>query len=177
MVLKGQKGTILVAAGDEGSLSIMMNAAGFEEYFRKNNADITVRCIQDLYRAEANRQQMLACLREDKSIIGAYSVRARNTIPLCEAAMDSGRINELFLVGSDLFPENMCCLEQGIFSNLLHKNTYRQAYVATQYLTEFLLRNIAPPSESVYVRSEVLFRSSIPMYQCETVSGNHLYIS
>ena len=63
---------------------IRSNAAGFEEYFRKNNADITVRCIQDLYRAEANRQQMLACLREDKSIIGAYSVRARNTIPLCE---------------------------------------------------------------------------------------------
>ena len=171
MVLKGQKGTILVAAGDEGSLSHKMNAAGFEEYFRKNNADITVRCIQDLYRAEANRQQMLACLREDKSIIGAYSVRARNTIPLCEAAMDSGRINELFLVGSDLFPENMCCLEQGIFSNLLHKNTYRQAYVATQYLTEFLLRNIAPPSENVYVRSEVLFRSSISQ-PLKPVCGN-----
>ncbi len=76
--------------------------------------------------AEANRQQMLACLREDKSIIGAYSVRARNTIPLCEAAMDSGRINELFLVGSDLFPESAQMLSDGILKQLSIKGRIRR---------------------------------------------------
>ena len=98
-----------------------MNAAGFEDYFRKNNADITVRCIQDLYRSEANKQQMLACFREDESIIGAYSVRARNTIPLCEAAIASGRIQELFLVGSDLFPESAQMLSDGILKAIVYK--------------------------------------------------------
>ena len=165
MVLKGQKGTILVAAGDEGSLSHKMNAAGFEEYFRKNNADITVRCIQDLYRAEANRQQMLACLREDKSIIGAYSVRARNTIPLCEAAMDSGRINELFLVGSDLFPESAQMLSDGILKAIVYKGPYQKGYQGYKTLFEYLIKGILPKGEAISVPISIILQNNIKFYE------------
>lgn len=165
MVLNGKKGTILVAAGAEGSLSHKMNASGFEDYFRKHNGDIKVKCIQDLNQADANRQQMLQCFASDRTIIGAYSVRARNTIPLCKAAIQSGRLEELFLVGSDLFPESGQMLNDGILKAIVYKGPYQKGYLGYKTLFEFLIKGIPPKGEAVSVPISIILQNNIKFYE------------
>lgn len=165
MVLKGRKGTILVAAGDEDSLSHKMNATGFEDYFKKHNADIKVRSIQDLNQAEANMQQILKCFQEDKDIIGAYSVRARNTIPLCEAAIRSGRLEELFLVGSDLFQESAKMLNDGILKAIVYKGPYQKGYMGYKALFGYLIKGIRPKGDAISVPISIILQNNIKFYE------------
>lgn len=171
----GDEDEVLLCVGNDTVPSHFLIVDGFDSYIKKHG--IKNRIIRIPGYDGTTYEKICEQFRNNNNIKSCSSVTARGSIFLGKAIETCGRRGSVIAVGSDLFPENMSCLEQGIFSNLLHKNTYRQAYAATQYLTEYLLRNISPPSESVYVRSEVLFRSSIPMYQCETMSGNSLYIS
>lgn len=165
MVLQGRKGTILVAQGDERSLSHKMNAMGFEAYFKENNENITVKCVQDLNEGEANRRQMLECITEDSSIIGAYSARARNTIPMCEAVISSGRKDEIFAVGSDLFPESARMLNDGVLKAIVYKNPYEKGYAAFKTLFEYLIKGILPKGEAISVPISIILQNNIQFFK------------
>ncbi len=165
LVLQGKRGTILVAAGDERSLSHKMNADGFEDYFREQNADILVKRVQDLNQPEANREQMLQCFLEDPDIIGAYSTRARNTIPLCEALLRSGRRDEIFAVGSDLFQESADMLSSGVLKAIVYKNSYQKGYLGFKTLFEYLIKGIAPKDEAISVPISIILQNNIKFFK------------
>lgn len=165
MVLRGRKGTILVAAGDERSWSHKMNAAGFEDYLKIHNSDIEVFCVQDLYDPEANSRQMMELFSERKDIIGAYSVRARNTIPLCQAAIRSGRQEELFLVGSDLFPESAQMLKDGVLKAIVYKNPYEKGYIGYKTLFEYLIKGIEPRGTAISVQISIILQSNLDFFK------------
>lgn len=165
MVLQGRKGTILVAAGDEGSLSHKMNVTGFEDYFREYNSDISVKSVQDLNDFEANKKQILECFRSEPDIIGAYSARARNTIPLCEAAIQSGRKENMFLVGSDLFPESAQMLNDGVLKAIVYKNPYQKGYIGYKTLFEYLIKGIVPKGEAISVPISIILQNNIKFFE------------
>ena len=48
--------------------------------------------------------------------------------------------------------------------------------MAAKYLTEYLLREQKPVSEIVYVGSEIIFQSSLPMYEGEQGGLNGLLL-
>lgn len=165
LVLQGKRGTILVAAGDERSLSHKMNADGFEDYFREQNADILVKRVQDLNQPEANREQMLQCFLEDPDIIGAYSTRARNTIPLCEALLRTGRRDEIFAVGSDLFQESADMLSSGVLKAIVYKNPYQKGYLGFKTLFEYLIKGISPKDEAISVPISIILQNNIKFFK------------
>lgn len=165
MVLKEREGVILVAAGDAKSLSHKMNVAGFEDYFREHNPNIRVKCLPDLHQFEANKAHMLECFKEDPGIIGAYSARARGTIPLCEAAIESGRLKELFLVGSDLFPESAKMLNDGVLKAIVYKNPYEKGYMAFKTLFEYLIKGIAPKGEAISVPISIILQNNMKFFE------------
>ncbi len=170
-----EKDEVLLCVGNDAIPSHFLIVEGFDSYIRKNG--IRNRIIRVPGNDSSTYHKICGHLCNNENIKSCSSVTARGSVFLGKAIVDCNKQGSVLAVGSDLFPENMSYLEQGIFSNLLHKNTYRQAYVATQYLTNHLMRNIDPPSKNVYIRSEVLFRSSIPMYQGETLSGKQVYVS
>lgn len=165
LVLQGKRGTILVAAGDERSLSHKMNADGFEDYFREQNTNIQVKRVQDLNQPEANREQMLQCFLEDSDIIGAYSTRARNTIPLCEALLRSGRRDEIFAVGSDLFQESADMLSSGVLKAIVYKNPYQKGYLGFKTLFEYLIKGISPKDEAISVPISIILQNNIKFFK------------
>lgn len=164
MVLSEKKGTILVAAGDMNSLSHKLNADGFEEYFIENNSNIKIKRVQDPYKPEASYEQMLECFKNDNNIIGAYSTRARNTIPMCEALIDSGRTNEIFAVGSDLFPESKDMLNSGILKAIVYKNPYQKGYLGFKVLFEHLIKGIEPKNEAAFVPISIIMKNNIKFF-------------
>lgn len=165
LVLRGNKGTILMAEGNKHSLSHKLNASGFESYFLENNPDITVKCVEDQRDFEANRLQMLRYFQEDPCIIGAYSTRARNTIPLCEALIASGRKEEIFAVGSDLFTESEQMLNDGVLQAIVYKNPYQKGYMGFNTLFEYLIKGNVPKSEAISVQISIILKNNIKFFK------------
>lgn len=165
LVLRGSEGVILVAEGDRRSLSHKMNADGFEAYFKEYNPGISVKTVQDLNDPQANRLQMLRCFQEDPAIIGAYSTRARNTIPLCEALIESGRKDEIIAVGSDLFPESAQMLNDGVLKAIVYKNPYQKGYVGFNTLFEYLIKGVKPKGEAISVQISIIMQNNIQFFK------------
>lgn len=165
MALQGRKGTILVAEGDKRSMSHKLNASGFETYFQENNTDIKIQRIQDQYNFETNKQKMLQCLLKDNNIIGAYSTRARSTIPMCEAVIEAGLKDKIFSVGSDLFPESVEMLNQGVLRAIVYKNPYEKGFRAFNVLFEYLIKGIEPRSEEIIVPISIILQNNIRFFK------------
>lgn len=165
MVLNEKKGTILLAEGDENSLSHKMNADGFDDYFKENNSDIKIMRIPDLNDHERNKEQMLRCFQEEPSIIGAYTTRGRHTVALCQALIESGRERDVFTVGSDLFPESAMMLEQGILKAIVYKNPYQKGYLGYLTLFEYLIKGRMPAGEALSVPISIIMQSNMKFFR------------
>ncbi|MCI9503735.1 MAG: substrate-binding domain-containing protein [Hungatella sp.] len=165
LVLKGRKGTVLVAEGDELSWSHKMNLTGFETYFKEHNPHIAILRAKDLRDEEANCRQMLKYFQEIPDIIGAYTMRARNTMPLCHALCRSGRQDEIFAVGSDLFPESAQMLRDGVLEAIIYKAPYEKGYQGFKVLFECLIKGNVPKSAAVSVQISIIMQNNIRFFE------------
>ena len=64
-----------------------------------------------------------------------------------------------------MFAENVDFLERGVFTNLLNKNPYTQMRRALDCMVNSLARGEQPSRKELYVRTEIVFKSSLPMYK------------
>ncbi|AVM68366.1 LacI family transcriptional regulator [Lachnospiraceae bacterium oral taxon 500] len=165
LVLNGQTGTVLVAAGDERSSSHKMNAAGFEEYFQNTNRGIRIKYVQDADDPEQNRQRLLKSLQTDQTIVAAYSVRAGNTLPLCQAISACPHGQTIFAVGSDLFPESAQMLRRGVLKAIIYKNPYEKGYLGYFTLFEHLIKGQAPKSDAIRVNISIILRNNLRFFE------------
>jgi LacI family transcriptional regulator len=155
---------ILLCAGDLLIPAHYQIVQGFDAYLEENNL------TNPVYKVHANKikqdvyDQIIRELGHEN--LGACCcVNARSSVMLGDALLETGKAGKIIAVGSDLFDENINFLRKGVFTNLLQKNPYNQAYMATKILLEYLLRGTQPPLENLYVGSEIVFKSSLPIYE------------
>ena len=157
-----KQGTILVAAGNEQSLSHRMNAMGFADYVRTHRPELGVVCVNDAKHPCAD------CFLEymqDPSVIAAYSVRARNTMPLCEAALMIESKRKLLVLGSDLFEGSADMLRRGVLKGIIYKNPYQKGYLGLKVLVESLMRDQLPKDEKITVPISVIMRNNLVFFE------------
>lgn len=165
LVLKGKKGTVLVAQGDKHSMSHEMNEEGFRKYLEGMEPDLRLQYVEDtgdFFLKE--RKQMLNLFRDDRSIIAAYAIRARNTLPMCEAFLESGR-DDVFLVGSDLFPGSARMLNEGVLKAIVYKNPYQKGYMGYWTLFEYLIKNKTPEKDAISVGISIILQNNIRFFE------------
>jgi LacI family transcriptional regulator len=155
---------ILIWAGDIKVPSHYLMVEGFDSYMRNKGL------LNPLYKVyssgvkERDSKSMICALREKKP--GACcSVNARGSVLLGNAVLEAGLAGKIVVVGSDLFKENLRFLKEGVFTSLLHKNSYMLAYVAAKYLVDFLVRDTPPPADIINIGSEVIFQSNASMFK------------
>lgn len=157
--------TVLICAGDESISSHYQTVAGFEDYMTQNK--IPLRTLK-IYGYESERELSIRLFQELDShseIAGAFSVSARLSILLAKEVSDLGRQAQIRVVASDVFPEMIENMEQGIVKNIIYKNPEQQAYLAGKLLMDYVLKSQKPEHEIEYVESQVIFRSSLDMYR------------
>ena len=98
-------------------------------------------------------------------IIAAYSVRAKNSIPLCRAVMDAGKEKDIIIIGSDLFKETEKMLKDGVLSAVIYKNPYQKGFQAFKILFEAVIKGLMPKAEKVYVPISVILRSNLRFFK------------
>ena len=155
---------ILVLAGDVIVPSHYMITQGFDAYLSENNYKNPVYKVHENGEQRMVYEHLLRELNGRDDLSACWSVNARNSVLLGRALLETGRAGALAAIGSDLFEENVRFLRDGVFTNLLYKNPYAQAYIAVKHLVEYLIKGVRPPQDVIYIGSEMIFRSSLPMY-------------
>lgn len=113
-------------------------------------------------------QASILHLLEKPDVAACCSVLSQSSVMLAQALQQCGKAGRIFAVGSDVFAENMTALQDKVLNNLVQKNPYAQGYLGIKTLVEYLVQGKAPEQNTIYVGSEVVFRSNAVMYD----SGN-----
>lgn len=156
---------ILVCAGDVINPSHYEIVQGMDDYIREKQLKNTLYKIQAGKMTEDVYSHILYTFEKNADIAACCSVNARGSVLLARALQERGLARKISAIGSDLFDENMQALRDGVFTNLVNKNPYSQSYLAARYMVDYLLRDIRPGQTPVFVGSEMVFQSSLPMYE------------
>lgn len=90
------------------------------------------------------RQILAERMKREPDISVIYSTSARNTIAMCDVAVQTHPSG--YLIGSDLFDESRHFLHQGVLHAVIHKRPAHQAYQAMQAMISYLVHGLTPPS-------------------------------
>ena len=156
-------GSILVAAGNETSFSHRLNAMGFADYVRTHRPELNVITVNDQSTGPC-ADRFYEYLR-DPNVIAAYSVRARNTMPLCNAALRLESQRKLLLLGSDLFDQSADMLRRGVLKGIVYKNPYQKGFLGLKVLVEHLLMDKPPKSDRLFVQISIIMRNNLVFFE------------
>lgn len=156
-------GSILLCAGRSEYPSHCLIEQGFEAYLKENGHENLVYKENSNQVSDRSYQNILRHVKRP-DIAAACCVSSRSSVMLGQALEESGRVGKMVAVGSDLFEENKDFLRRGVFQNLVQKNPYAQAFLASKFLTEYLLRDVMP-EELFVVGTQVIFRSNLYLYE------------
>lgn len=157
-------GSILLCAGNAAMSSHYLVVTGFDAYLHENGLEHAVYKIHTEAFGEEGAERVARELERHDDIAACASVNARGSVVLAQALVSTGKAGTMPAVGSDLFRESAGLLREKVLTNVMHKNPYRQAFMAASILVEHLLRDSRPASDIVFVNSEVVFRSALPMF-------------
>lgn len=162
-------GSILLCAGNAAMSSHYLVVTGFDAYLHENGLDHAVYKIHTEAFGEEGTERVARALERHDDIAACASVNARGSVLLAQALLRTGKAGTMPAVGSDLFGENASYLRDNVLTNIMHKNPYRQAFMAASILVERLLRDVRPSAEVMFVNSEVIFKSALPMFDGDGV--------
>ena len=100
-------------------------------------------------------QRNILNLLEKPDVAACCSVLSQGSVMLVQGLQQCGKAGKVFAVGSDVFEEN----------------PYAQGYRGIKALVEYLVQSKAPERRTIYVGSEVVFRSNAVMYDRDNFRG------
>ncbi len=159
-MLNHRSGKILLAGGNPTQSAHLLNIKGFIEYMKEYRPDIEVILVRDGADSESSYRNFKSILAENDDIIAAYSVRAKNNIPLCKAVCEEDAKN-IIIVGSDLFAESESLLKDGTLSAVIYKNPYQKGYTAFKILFDSIVKGVQSKEDLIYVPIGIILRSNL----------------
>lgn len=157
---------ILVCAGYPNTPANYQSVRGIEDFFRGRGLCPKIIKIHH----KDNMNALYQALREQFStgtIGGCCSVTARGSVQLAHALQEEGLAGKLSAIGSDLFSENIRNIKNGTFQYLMFKNPYQQGWLAAEQLFKYIFHRQRPGNSESYVKGEVIFQSSVSLYESE----------
>jgi LacI family transcriptional regulator len=158
-------GKVVISAGSRNISSHIHNIIGFTAYIKENRIPFQIHKIYGYDDSRVSYARAKAFLEKNDDVVAFYAVTARETLPLCQAVIDTGYAGKIRGIGSDLFPESARMLEDDVVQALLYKNPYEKAYKGLKILCEALIKNEQPKSSSSTVPISVIMKNNLPFFQ------------
>lgn len=163
--ITAKPGRVLVAGGCEASASHVHNLRGFSAYLAEQPQPLRPLVIYGYDDSAQIYELAMRALRDTPDIVAFYSATARETIPLCQAVVDSRMVGKIRGVGSDLYPESAQLLQDGVVQALIYKNAYDKGERGFRLLFSYLVKKIAPPADSVSVPISVIMKNNLAFFR------------
>jgi len=140
-----KSGKILIADNDvtilDSDLRIMdANSNGFEQVVKMKRNDLTTERIQISYKDNQLYHFMKDRLESDPNIVGVYSTTARNTVSVAKAVFQLNLQNNITVIGSEVFDDNIQMLENGVIDAIIYKNPFLIGYESLKILINHVLK-------------------------------------
>jgi ABC-type sugar transport system substrate-binding protein len=143
--------------GGRGELAVTLFDAGINEHAEKFSAfEQTVKslypsmrvhdAIEDRDNDELAYDQCRKLLKANPKIVGIY-VTTELSIPVIQAAKDIGRISDLTIVTTDLFPALVNEIRSGAVTASIYQRPRTQGRMAFRVLHDFLVEGECPPGQ------------------------------
>lgn len=157
------KARILLMSGDEYKDSHYLVSKGFHEYIRQNQLDYRIENLSGYYESDQLETGLWEALKINPPD-AVCCVFARGSAVLAKALRDCGMAGQIPVMASDVFAESVTALKDGTFTNLVFKDPYKQAYLATKMLCEYLVRDVVPKERERTVEVVLIFKSNVNYY-------------
>lgn len=161
----GPEGRVLLLAGDMLVPAHYGVVRGFESYMAENGIRNEVSKAYGYWNMDELRSRVLDALRRAEGLAAVCCVCARVSAVLGDLLREAGLAGKVRAIGSDVFEESLRELKDGVFTNIVYKNPYRQAYLATRLLMNYLIKGEKPANRTNYVETVMVFRSNLAHYQ------------
>jgi LacI family transcriptional regulator len=136
---------------------------GFESSLAAAGARIRLGPVVEAHDDEREgHRQTLSVLRAHPGLRGIY-VSTVNSLPVLRAAEQAGRLSELTVVTTDLFPELVEWIRAGKVAATVYQRPVSQGRMALQALYQFLVYGIRPPSR-LRVVPHLVMRSNLDLF-------------
>ncbi len=163
-------GSVVLCAGNPKWEQHARIVQGFEDYMQENGAQNRI-YLDNSCCIGSEAQRNILNLLEKPDVAACCSVLSQGSVMLVQGLQQCGKAGKVFAVGSDVFEENLDALRSRILDNIVQKNPYAQGYLGIKALVEYLVQGKAPEQRTIYVGSEVVFRSNAVMYDRDNFRG------
>lgn len=107
-------------------------------------------------------RRALALLREKPGLKGLY-VSTVNSLPVLRAAEHAGRLGDLVILTTDLFPPLVHWIRRGAVAATIYQRPLSQGRLALQALYHHLVEGLTPPSR-IALAPHVVMRSNLELF-------------
>ena len=107
-------------------------------------------------------KQIRTAFQRNKNLCGIY-VSTANSIPAIRALQDIGRLSQVAIVTTDLFPELAPLIRDGVVQATIYQCPEIQGNIAARTLFQYLADGTIPES-SIEVIPQLILRSNLPLY-------------
>ena len=136
---------------------------GFESSLESMGPRLRLGAVVEAHDDEREgHRRALKVLRSHPALKGIY-VSTVNCLPVLRAAEEEGRLGELTVVTTDLFPELVEWIRAGKVAATVYQRPVSQGRLALQALYQFLLNGTGPPSR-LRVVPHVVMRSNLDQF-------------
>ena len=136
---------------------------GFESSLESMGARLRLGAVVEAHDDEREgHRRALKVLRSHPGLKGIY-VSTVNCLPVLRAAEEEGRLADLTVVTTDLFPELVEWIRAGKVAATVYQRPVSQGRLALQALYQFLLNGTRPPSR-LRVVPHVVMRSNLDQF-------------
>lgn len=163
-------GSVVLCAGNPKWEQHARIVQGFEDYMQENGAQNRI-YLDNSCCIGSEAQRNILKLLEKPDVAACCSVLSQGSVMLVQGLQQCGKAGKVFAVGSDVFEENLDALRSRILDNIVQKNPYAQGYLGIKALVEYLVQGKDPEQRTIYVGSEVVFRSNAVMYDRDNFRG------
>ena len=123
---------------------------------------LVARGMKSSERLAEGYRRALKLLRANRDVKGIY-VSTVNSLPVLQAAEQEGRLQNLTIVTTDLFPELVEWVRAGKVAATLYQRPLTQGRLALQALHQYLLDGTCPPPR-IAVAPHVVMRSNLNLF-------------
>ena len=159
-----EKYSRIIITGDFTIEDQFYNAQGFEKHILENHFPLEILKTSSSMILDEVKDEIKQVLNSGLEICAIYSTSARNTVPMCQAVLESQYPNKIRTIGSDIFPESIELITNNQLNAIIHKRPSIQSYQAMQALINFVVKDEALALDSILVDASIVMKSNLECF-------------
>jgi LacI family transcriptional regulator len=163
-------GPVLIATGDLNTVDHADKVRGFRECLQTLASPLKIAAVLETHdNAQEAYRLTREAIRQHAKLVAVY-IGTANSVPVVRAIEDSGRLAQVAVIATDLFPALVPLIRAGKVIGTVYQRPRAQGRLAFQALYQFLAEGRCPPLRH-RLPPHIILRSNLDVF-LETLPGD-----